>query len=95
MEVTLEFLVFKGLPAAITGAFFIYWAFIRKKKKPETENINPVELEDGRYALQKPEEKYMTGVEPDEVITNPKFKVNAEIQAIENPSGPKPKGTIK
>lgn len=95
MEVVVEFLIFKGLPAAITGAILMYLAFGRKKKTPKKENINPVELEDGRYALEKPEQKYMTGLEPDEVITDPKFKVDAEAQVIPNPSGPPPKGGIK
>jgi len=86
-----EFLIFKGLPWAITGAIFIYLAFFRKKKTPKKENVNPVELEDGRYALEKPEDKYMIGVEHEEVITNPKFKVNAEATSIKDPNG-KPTG---
>ena len=63
----MKYLIFETLALAITGAIYIYWSCKLKKKSPKKENINPVELVDGKYALEKPEDKYMLGVDYDEI----------------------------
>ena len=90
----MEYLIFKGLPFAITAAFLIYWNFFRKKKVPKKENVNPVELEDGRYAVEKPSEEHLTGVEYDEIQINPKIKQDVQAMAarLPNPDGTPTKG---
>lgn len=90
----MEYLIFKGLPFAITAAFLIYWNFFRKKNVPKKENVNPVELEDGRYAVEKPDDKYMAGVECDEIQINPIIKQDVQAMAarLPNPDGKPTKG---
>jgi hypothetical protein len=80
------------LPFAITAAFLIYWNFFRKKKVPKKENVNPVELEDGRYAVEKPDNKYMAGVESEEIKINPKIKEDVQ-EITARPPDPKGKPT--
>ena len=63
----MKYLIFETLALAIAAAINIYWIYKIKKKVEKKENINPVELEDGRYALEKPEDKYMLGVDYDEI----------------------------
>lgn len=95
MEVAAEYLIFKGLPWAITAVFLIYWNFFRKKKTPKKENVNPVELEDGRYAVEKPSDEHLTGVEYDSIETDPKFKEAQNYEAIARPPDPKGTPTIR
>ena len=63
----MKYLIFETLPFAITGAIYIYWNFMRKKQVPKKENTNPVELKNGKYSLEKPNDKYMAGVEYSEI----------------------------
>jgi hypothetical protein len=86
----MEYLIFKTLAFAVTASFLIYWNFFRKKNVPKKKNVNPVELEDGRYALEKPDNKYMAGVESEEIQINPEIK--EDVQEI-TARPPDPKGT--
>jgi hypothetical protein len=72
----MEYLIFKTLAFAITASFYIYWSFMRKGKDAKKENINPVELEDGNYALEKPADEFMVGVEYDSISETIKQKNN-------------------
>lgn len=95
-----EFLIFSV--AYLAGiASKIIWENMTKNKKSSPEDVTnsyaePIELEDGKFAIPKPEPEFLEGVEYDEVRTDPKFKENEEVaKSIPNPSGPAPKGPIK
>jgi hypothetical protein len=90
----MEYLIFKTLAFAVTASFLIYWNFFRKKKVPKKKNVNPVELEDGRYAVEKPDNKYMAGVECEEIQINPTIKEDVQTMAarLPDPDGKPTKG---
>lgn len=94
-----EYLIFTV--AYLAGiASKIIWENMSKNKTASPEDVTnnyaePVELEDGKFAIPKPDDEFMEGVEYDEIRTDPKFKEDAQAKAIPNPSGPPPKGTIK
>jgi hypothetical protein len=87
-----EFLIFSV--AYLAGiASKIIWENMCKNKKSSPEDVTnsyaePVELEDGKFAIPKPEPEFLEGVEYDEVRTDPKFKENE----VANERPPKPKG---
>ena len=84
----MEYLIFKTLAFAITASFYIYWSFIRKGKEIKKENINPVELEDGNYALEKPADEFMVGVDYDSIQQTIKQKNNGNNDDLgDSPSG--------
>jgi hypothetical protein len=75
----MEYLVFKGLMIAVCVAVFV-WKIkgIGKVEKPK-------ELEDGNFAIPKPEDEFMKDVEYDEIVVNPNFK--NESQRPPDPKG--------
>ena len=77
----MEYLVFKLLFVAVTAAVII-WKITGAKKIEK-----PTETEDGNFAITKPEDEFMEGIEYDEIKVDPKFKVNAEAERIKNPNG--------
>lgn len=82
----MEYLVFLkiggGLFAAVIAAILIW----RKKGSPSIDKAK--ELEDGNFAIPKPKDEFMEGVEYDEVRTDPIFKQDE----FANERPPKPKG---
>lgn len=63
-------LVYEGILLAIASAIII-WQITGSKK------INkPKELEDGKFAIPKPEDEFMENIEYDEIRTNIKIKQN-------------------
>ncbi len=83
----MEYLIFKSLAIAVTASIIIWYNMKRRNKSLKENKANPQELEDGKYAVQKPEDKYMAGVEYDEVIIDPKLKENAELEKPPTPKG--------
>lgn len=83
----MEYLIFieRGVWFAICVAIYI-WG-----KKGAKRIDKPIELEDGKFAIPKPEDEFMEGVEYDEVITDPKFKN----EATARPPDPKGRPTIR
>ena len=83
----MEYLIFLkggGILAVIIAAILIW-------RKKGTDTIDkPTELEDGNFAIPKPEDEFMEGIEYDEIQVNPKIKQDA--QAMVNRI-PDPKGT--
>lgn len=73
-----EFLIFSV--AYLAGiASKIIWENMTKNKKSSPEDVTnsyaePVELEDGKFAIPKPDDEFMEGVEYDNIQINPQFK---------------------
>jgi len=84
----MEYIVFieRGVWFAICVAIYIW------RKKGDQKIDIPKELEDGKFAIPKPEEEFMEGVEYDEIKINPKFKNEA---ASARPPDPKGRPTIR
>jgi hypothetical protein len=93
-----EFLIFSV--AYLAGiASKIIWENMTKNKKSSPEDVTnsyaePVELEDGKFAIPKPDDEFMEGVEYDEIRTeiNPK---QDEQEILARPPDPKGKPTIR
>lgn len=86
-----EFLIFKVLTGAVIASGII-WALMSKNKKASPDDVTnnyaePVELEDGNFAIPKPEDEFMEGVEYDEIRTDPKFKKDETTERIPDPKG--------
>lgn len=81
----MEYLVFLkiggGLFAAVIAAILIW----RKKGSPSIDKAK--ELEDGNFAIPKPKDEFMEGVEYDEVRTDPKFKQDETSARLPDPKG--------
>jgi len=75
----MEYLVFKLLFVAVTATVII-WKITGAKKIEKLK-----ETEDGKFAIPKPENEIIEGLEYDEIKTNPKFKNETQRQ-------PDPKG---
>jgi hypothetical protein len=69
----MDYLIFKTLAFAITASIFIWSLMSRSNRKLVKNMYNPKELQDGRYAILKPEDKYMVGIEA-ERKKDPVFK---------------------
>ncbi len=86
----MEYLVFLkiggGLFAAVIAAILIW----RKKGSPSIDKAK--ELEDGNFAIPKPEDEFMDGIECDEIRTDPKFKQD---ETVARPPDPKGTPTIR
>jgi hypothetical protein len=69
----MEYLIFKTLALAITSSIMI-WQIMKLHNRFLTKNeYNPKELDNGDFAVKKPEDKYMAGIDaPIEI--DPKFK---------------------
>jgi len=65
----MEYLVFKLLFVAITAAVII-WKITGSKKIEK-----PTETEDGNFAIPKPEDEFMEGIEYDEIRVNQNAKI--------------------
>ena len=91
-----EFLIFSV--AYLAGiASKIIWENMCKNKKSSPEDVTnsyaePAELEDGNFAIPKPEDEFMDGVEYDEIQINPKIKEDVQTMAA-RPPDPKGKPT--
>jgi hypothetical protein len=91
-----EFLIFSV--AYLAGiASKIIWENMCKNKTPNSEDITnsyaePVELEDGNFAIQKPEDEFMDGVEYDDIQINPIIKEYVQ-EITARPPDPKGKPT--
>lgn len=72
----------------------IYWRIKDKSEVNADSFTNPKETEDGKFAIPKPADEDMNGVNYEEIRANPKFKEDAA-KAIPNPSGTPPKGPIR
>lgn len=83
----MEYLIFKTLAFAVTASIIIWYSMKRRKKDLKENEANPKELEDGRYAIKKPENKHLTGVEYDSIETDPKFKENETAARLPDPKG--------
>lgn len=90
-----EFLIYKIFTTAVIASLFIWWKLKAKSKVSSDSYVEPKETEDGKFAIPKPADEDMEGVNYEEVRTNPKFKDDAQAKAIPNPSGPPPKGPIR
>jgi len=84
----MEYIVFieRGVWFAICVAIYIW------RKKGDQKIDIPKELEDGKFAIPKPEDEFMEGVEYDEIKIDPKFKNEA---ASARPPDPKGRPTIR
>jgi hypothetical protein len=84
----LIFLKYGGVFAAIIAAVIIW-----RKKGSDTID-KPTELEDGNFAIPKPEDEFMDGVDFDEIRTDitPKQDVQAMAARLPNPDGTPTKG---
>jgi hypothetical protein len=93
-----EFLIFSV--AYLAGiASKIIWENMCKNKKSSPEDVTnsyaePVELEDGNFAIQKPEDEFMDGVEYDDIQINPIIKEDVQTMAarLPDPDGKPTKG---
>ena len=81
----MEYLIYKIFTTAVIASLFIYWKM--KSKSKETTYVEPKETDDGKYAIPKPADEDMEGVNYEEVRTDPKFKSNETARL------PDPKGT--
>lgn len=73
-----EYLIYKILATAVAASLII-WANMTRNKKPNPADAtnsyaDPIELEDGDYAIPKPEDHFMEGVEYDSISSNIKIK---------------------
>ena len=73
-----EYLIFAAFGLALLASKLI-WSNMTKEKETNLEDVtndyaNPIELEDGKFAIPKPKDKFMKGVEYDEVRTDLIFK---------------------
>ena len=82
----MEYLIFKTLAIAVSASILIWYNMKRKEKNLKENKANPQELENGEFAIKKPEDKFLTGVEIDKIVTDPILKTNAEAR-IKNPNG--------
>lgn len=75
-----EFLIYSGFYLAGVASKLI-WENMSRNKKSSPEDVTnnyaePVELEDGNFAIPKPSEEFLQGVEIEEVRTEIKPKQN-------------------
>ena len=89
-----EYLIFKILGLAIIASAII-WRNMTKNKSQNPEDVTsgyaePQELEDGTFAIPKPKDEFMDGVECDEVKSEIKPKQDEQAMAARPPD---PKGT--
>lgn len=75
-----EYLIYKILAAAFAASLII-WANMTKNKVQDPNDVTrsyaePVELEDGNYAIPKPADEYMDNVEYDSISNNINIKQN-------------------
>lgn len=88
-------LIYSILETAVIAGLMIYWRIKDKSEVNADSFTNPKETEDGKFAIQKPADEDMDGLNYEEIRTNPKFKQDQNYEAIPNPSGPPPKGPIR
>lgn len=89
-----EFLIYKIFTTAVIASLFIWWKLKAKSKVSSDSYVEPKETEDGKFAIPKPADEDMDGVNYEEVRTNPKFKDDAQAMAarLPNPDGTPTKG---
>lgn len=58
----------------------------RKVKDLKENQSNPQELENGNYAIEKPEEEFLTGIDAP-VETNVKIKLDETVARLPDPKG--------
>jgi len=69
-----EYLIFAAFGLAFLASKLI-WRNMTKEKETDLEDVTndyatPIELEDGNFAIPKPSDEFMEGVEFDEIRTN-------------------------
>jgi hypothetical protein len=88
-----EFLIYTILTTAVIASIFIGSRL--KEKGKDSSGLEPKETDDGKFAIPKPADEDMEGIDCEEIRANPNFKQDVQAKAIPNPSGPAPKGPIK
>ena len=87
----MEYLVFKILAGALIASGVI-WTLMSKNKKSSPDDVtnnyaDPIELEDDNFAIPKPPDEFMEGVEYDEVRNEIKPKQDEATARIPDPKG--------
>lgn len=82
-----EYLIYKVLSVAVGVSIYV-WKKV-KNKKEDVVYVEPSELENGDFAIPKPEDEFMEGIKYDEIKTNINVK---ETKAVTSRL-PDPKGT--
>jgi hypothetical protein len=83
-----EYLIYKIFTTALIASILIYWKL--KSKSSDTSYSQPKETDDGKFAIPKPADEDMEGIDCEEIRTDPKFKENAQSLSARIPD---PKGT--
>jgi hypothetical protein len=93
-----EYLIFKIIGAAITASLLIWYNMTKNKTQDPNDATKtyaePTELEDGNFAIPKPADEYMDGVQYDSISSNIKPKQNESIISSEPNSGSNGGGSV-
>jgi hypothetical protein len=84
-----EYLIYKIFTTALIASILIYWKL--KSKSSNASYSEPKETEDGKFAIPKPADEDMEGIDFEEIRTDPKFKDNE----VARPPKPKGEPTIR
>ena len=93
-----EYLIYKILAAAVAASLII-WANMTRNKQSDPNDVTksyaePTELEDGNYAIPKPADEYMEGVQYDSISSQINPKQNESIISSEPNSGSNDGGSV-
>jgi hypothetical protein len=84
-----EYLIYKIFTTALIASILIYWKL--KSKSSNASYSEPKETDDGKFAIPKPADEDMQGIDCEEIRTDPKFKDNE----VARPPTPKGEPTIR
>jgi hypothetical protein len=80
-----EYLIYKIFTTALIASILIYWKL--KSKSSNASYSEPKETDDGKFAIPKPADEDMQGIDCEEIRTNPNFKDNEEAARLPDPKG--------